>query len=106
MQKDTPLDLLLGTDLQMQLGFLFLQKRTGGTATDLLQKGKWAITQTDHGPKEDHESHSSSEDCEPEEDNTLHAVDTTVQEPVSPVDHLIQAARLPSRHVKFVRARC
>ena len=105
VQKDAPLDLLLGTDLQTQLGFLFLQKRTDGMAIDLLQKGKWAITQTDHGPKEDHESHSSSEGCEPEEDNTLHAVDTTVQEPVSPVIHLIQAARLPSRHVKFVRAR-
>ena len=74
VQKDAPLDLLLGTDLQMQLGFLFLQKRSDGMAIDLLQKGKWAITQTDHGPKEDHESHSSS--------NTLQAVDTTVQEPV------------------------
>ena len=39
VQKDTPLDLLLGTDLQTQLGFLFLQKKTNGTAVDLLQRG-------------------------------------------------------------------
>ena len=84
MQKDAPLDLLHGTDLQTQLGFLFLPKRTDGAAVDLLQKGKWTITLTDHGTKEDHESHSPSEDCEPEEDNTLHAIGTTVEEPVSP----------------------
>ena len=38
VQKDAPFDLLLGTDLQTQLGFLFLQKKTNGTAVDLLQK--------------------------------------------------------------------
>ena len=36
VQKDAPLDLLVGTDLQTQLGFLFLQKKTTGTAVDLL----------------------------------------------------------------------
>ena len=38
VQKDAPFDLLLGTDLQTQLGFLFLQKKTNGTSVDLLQK--------------------------------------------------------------------
>lgn len=39
VRKGAPLDLLLGTDLQNQLGFLFLQRRGVGTAVDLLQGG-------------------------------------------------------------------
>ena len=95
MQKGAPLDLLLGTDLQTQLGFLFLQKKTNGIAVDLLQKRKWALTQADHDPEEEPVSPSCSRDYTTEEDNPLD----------SPVVHLIQAARLPSRHVKLVRAR-
>ena len=103
VQKGAPLDLLLGTDLQTQLGFLFLQKKTNGTAVDLLQKRKWALTQADHEPEEEPVSPSCSKDYTTEEDNPLDAIDTDVEG--SPVVRLIQAARLPSRHVKLVRAR-
>ena len=103
VQKDAPLDLLLGTDLQTQLGFLFLQKKTNGTAVDLLQKRKWALTQVDHEPEEEPVSPSCSKDYKTEEDNPLDAIDIDVEE--SPVVRLIQAARLPSRHVKLVCAR-
>ena len=102
VQKDAPLKLLLGTDLQTQLGFLFLQK-TNGTAVDLLQKRKWALTQADHEPEEEPVSPSCSKDYKTEEDNPLDAIDIDVEE--SPVVRLIQAARLLSRHVKLVRAR-
>ena len=101
--KDAPLDLLLGTDLQTQLGFLFLQKKTNGTAVDLLQKRKWALIQTDHEPEEEPVLPSCSKDYKTEEDNPLDAIDIDVEE--SPVVCLIQAARLPSRHVKLVRTR-
>ena len=48
-------------------------------------------------------SPSCSKDYKTEKDNLLHAIDTDVEE--SPIVHLIQAARLPSRHVTLVRAR-
>ena len=35
VQKGALLGLLLGTSLQTQLGFIFLQKKTDGTAVDL-----------------------------------------------------------------------
>lgn len=101
IQKDAPLDMLLGTDLQAQLGFLFLQKKTDGTAVDLLQKREWIITQADDGAREDHATPCPSEDGEMKPDNPSQAAVTTTE----PVVHLIQATRLPSRHVKFVRAR-
>ena len=46
VQKNAPLDLLVGTDLQAQLGFLFLQTETDGTAMDLLGEEKWEVTPT------------------------------------------------------------
>ena len=66
---------------------------------------KWTITLADQGLEEEHESLTSSRDCKTKEDNLLDAVDTTVEESVSLEVCLIQAARLPSRHVKFMRAR-
>ena len=47
VQKDAPLDLLLGTDLQSQLGFPFLQQKEDGTAVDLLRERKWVLTKVD-----------------------------------------------------------
>ena len=84
-------------------GFLFLQKKTNGTAVDLLQKRKWTLTQADHGPEEEPVSPSCSKDYKTEEDNPLDAINIDVEE--SPVVRLIQAARLPSSHVKLVCAR-
>ena len=92
--QDAPLDLLLGTDLQTHLGWLFLQKKTNGTAVDLLQKRKWALTQADHELEEELVSPSCSKDYKTEEDNPLDAIDIDVEE--LPVVCLIQAARLPS----------
>ena len=100
VQKDAPLDLLLGTDLQTQLGFLFLQKKTNGTAVDLRTSKEERV---DHGPQEEPVSPSCSKDYKTEGDNPLDAIDIDVEE--SPVVCLIQAVRLPSRHVKLVRAR-
>ena len=102
VQKDAPLDLLLGTDLQTQLGFFFLQKKSG-TTVDLLQKRKRALTEANHGLEEESVSPYCSQDYKTEEDNPLDVIDTDVEE--SPVVHLIQAARLPSRHMKLVSAR-
>ena len=48
-------------------------------------------------------SPSCSKDYKTEEDNPLDDIDTDVEG--SSVVRLIQAARLPSRHVKLVRAR-
>ena len=72
VQKDAPLNLLLGIDLQTQLGFLFLQK-TNGTAVDLLQKRKWALTQMDHEPEEEPVSLS----CGRRRLHSLHILDST-----------------------------
>jgi len=79
VQKGAPLDLLLGIDLQTQLGFLFLQKKTNGIAVDLLQKRKWALTQADHEPEEEPVSPSCSKDYKTEEDNPLDNMDTDVE---------------------------
>ena len=40
VQKDAPVKLLLGTDLQPSLGFSLIQSN-GSVAVDLLQKGEW-----------------------------------------------------------------
>lgn len=85
MQKGAPVKLLIGTDLQPELGFLFLQTELGkgGPAKDLLQEKAWAVSEVlllEPNPEE------------------------SLPQP-APVVHLIQATRLPARHVKLVRAR-
>ena len=84
VQKNAPLDLLLGTDLQAQLGFLFLKTETDGTAIDLLGKERWEVTPT-----------------EQQRDDGL---PTELPEQTAVV-RLVTAVRLPARHVKCVRAR-
>ena len=42
--KEAPLDLLVVTDLEAALGFLFLQTGKDETATDLLKAGQWKVT--------------------------------------------------------------
>ena len=84
VQKNAPLDLLVGTDLQAQLGFLFLQTETDGTAIDLLGEEKWEVTPTGL-----------------QRDGVL-----PTELPEQPaVVRLVTAVRLPARHVKCVRAR-
>ena len=84
VQKEAPVRLLIGTDLQAQLGFLFLQmdSEQADSAKDLLQEKAWV-------------SNVPLVEIGPAESPPLPA----------PVVHLIQAARLPVRHVKLVRAR-
>ncbi len=48
MQKDAPLDLLLGTDLLDALGVLVLETRKDGTAVDIVQTKKWDITSANY----------------------------------------------------------
>ena len=83
VQKDAPLDLLLGTDLQAKLGFLFLQTETDGIALDLLEEEEWEITPMRQG---------GNVDPSPQMSDQLATV------------RLIQAVRLPVRHAKYVRA--
>ena len=44
VQKDAPLDLLLGTDLHASLGFLLLETGSDGRALDLLQDKTWEVS--------------------------------------------------------------
>ncbi len=85
VQKEAPVRLLIGTDLQSQLGFLFLQmdSEQAEPAKDLLQEKAWEV------------SNVPLVETGPAESPLLPA----------PVVHLIQAASLPARHVKLVRAR-
>ena len=54
VQKDAPLDLLLGTDLLSKLGFLFLRRKRDETAVDLLQEREWVLTKADDEPSDNH----------------------------------------------------
>ena len=45
VQKDAPLDLLLGTDLHASLGFLLLETGHNGRVLDLLQNKEWEVSE-------------------------------------------------------------
>ena len=72
VQKDAPLDLLLGTDLHASLGFLLLETGSDGRALDLLQDKTWEVSElnTAKQPKDCHketapESATSEETPQP-----------------------------------------
>ena len=44
VQAAAPVDLLLGTDTQSQLGFMFLASNASGTTEELLKGGRWNTT--------------------------------------------------------------
>ena len=92
VQKNAPLDLLLGTDLQSKLGFFFLQSSAEEAVTDLLQKKMWKLS-----PVESKDQWASVDLPFPPES-------ANEQERPTAVVRLITAARLPARHVKYVRA--
>ena len=105
VQKNAPLDLLIGTDVQAQLGFRFLQDGTDGTAVDLLQGKRWKTTPLDSGEGSEGNPHSL-----PNSLGLLTGLESDSDSPV-PTEmgqratvHLISAARLPARHVKLIRA--
>ena len=87
VQKGAPVRLLIGTDLQAKLGVLLLLrgKEQDEPAKDLLQGKEWAVGEVPVAKSPPEETPSS---------------------PLpAPVVRLIQATRLPARHVKLVRAR-
>jgi len=99
VQKDAPVDLLLGTDLLTSLGITLIHQKGDGTVIDLLQ----GMVKTDKQlgtkvkPTEKMEEVVQlTEDLEKESvkvsDNLAHAV------------CLLQATRVPARHQKLVRA--
>ena len=93
VQKDAPVDLLLGTDLLASLGITLIHQRDDGTVIDLLQGT--VKTSTLDGvevkPNEMMEEDLVKESVEVS-DNLTHVV------------CLLQATRVPARHQKLVRA--
>ena len=87
VQKGAPVELLMGTDLQPQLEFLYFEPRQENIATDLFSSKLWNIS----------EAHSLPGPHQPQE--------TTRPPAEPPMVRLINATRLPARHVKLVRAR-
>ena len=90
VQNGAPVDLLIGTDLQSQLGFAFLEpdvERENGTTTDLLSGEPWK------GHRE-HESCNLVTSSEPLSSESNLGNDHTSM----PTVHLIQATWLPAQH--------
>ena len=93
VQKGAPIDLLIGTDVQTQLGFLFLDSCPDGPAVDLLNGKVWSV----------------SELQTPSVIPQLEKLTPPTETPQGissecPVVRLINATRLPARHSKLVRA--
>ncbi len=125
VQKDAPVEFLLGTDLLPQLGFTLLESSTDGTGMDLLQSNIWRkVTETEESSdvrreeelvvmeSSETESTEGSSDVQTGEEQLQILRDPTSltvggnesQERVGVV-RLLQAVRLPARHQKLLRAR-
>ena len=89
VQKGAPVPLLIGTNLQPQLGFLFLQCTTGGMATNLLDrqcvqvKAPSALSPSQGG---------------------VHTLSQPEAQPTATV-HLLHAVRVPAQHSRLVQAK-
>ncbi len=85
VQEGAPTALLLGTDILPQLGFAFLQRGTKQGDVDLL----------------------TPQPVSPQDSTTSQKLEQNQPELVKPMGmvRLIQATRLPARHLKLVRAR-
>ena len=79
------MDLLLGTDLQPQLGFVLMSVEGDGTGFDLLLEREWKVVNS-----------SVMKTAGPEAERPA-STSATV--------HLIQATRLPAQHSKMVQAK-
>ena len=91
-----PIDLLLGTDVQPRLGFMFLATDADGSAEELIQGGKWSCERSGNGP--------------PSLDSAVPPLPTPAAESSSPPGtsvtvNLLQATHLPARFAKVVRAK-
>ncbi len=126
VQKDAPVDLLLGTDLLPHLGFVVLQAGGNSLGTDLLQSDSWAKLATPpaqmdpptKGEKdEDGEGERAREEpSEPASDSPDLGAETRIEgqprethpanleQPVGVVK-LLQATRFPARHQRLLRAK-
>ena len=87
VQSNAPVDLLLGTDLQSQLGFVLMSVEEDGTGFDLLLEKQWKVVNSPVITTPNSETQQLA--------GTLNG--TTV--------HLIQATRVPAQHSKMIRAK-
>ena len=97
VQKDAPVDLLLGTDVQPALGFSLIQCDGSGTASDLTKEGlKWSklASSTD--------TLLSRVDPKPDPGSEMNKEAKTK---TSVTVKLLQASRIPSRHRKMIQAK-
>ncbi len=94
VQKPAPVDLLIGTDVQPQLGFLFLESGQDATATNLLDGKRWNVSEAQSQPVTE----------QPQEDSLPAEAAEEGRNEAPVVVSLIQATRLPARHSKLVRA--
>ena len=95
VQNNAPVNLLLGTDLQSQLGFVLMAVQDDLTGIDLLQDKQWKISDPDHCPTPEATPEVIAKaDCK-----------KPVSEPTGNAVHLVQATRVPARHSKMIRAR-
>ena len=104
VQKEAPVDLLLGTDLLPQLGFLLVQMK-GKHMTDLLKP----TTQREAGIKEISNPEAERASCHEVRMKLPQAAPAQPEALLGPkvpsaTVKLIQATRLPPRHSKLVRA--
>ena len=96
VQAGAPVDLLLGTDVQPRLGFIFLASDADGSAEELLQGGKWTC---DPKSKVKLIAAPATPPPAPEQTKSLDPTNTPV------VVNLLQATRLPAQFSKTVRAK-
>ena len=101
VQQNAPLDILLGTDTQAQLGFFFMQAGANGIVTDLLQKRMWKLSAAT--PME-HTVEVESIEQPTEAELPFHTENTLEGERPPAVVRLISATRLPPRHGRYVQA--
>ena len=89
VQKGAPVPLLIGTNLQLQLGFLFLQCTIGGMATNLLDRQcVQVITPSDLSPSQ----------------GGVHTLSQPEAQPTATV-HLLHAVRVPAQHSRLIQAK-
>ena len=93
LQRGAPIPLLIGTDVQPMLGFMFLQKSPDGRAVDLLK-----------GHKVQLEMGSPVEESLTELSTSGPGTSSSGDKDTATV-HLLQAVRLPAQHSRLVRAR-
>ena len=96
VQKDAPNDLLLGTDLQPQLGFTLSLRKGGGKVVGLLGRGGDGTSTTDTEGAEDRSNRSNGAPLVTEESKQ--------QSPLPGEVRLLQPVKVPAGHQKLVRA--